>query len=308
MFLTQKDMPKKIIIPEPETNLKFIDVHCHLPFPRPSKNDKLPADEEQYSKYFQDGGIYLISSSIDVNTLSLIRTFIKDKENMGFTCGWAPQTVTYTSKNIYKKEWDKWIDFIQNNTEEFLAVGEIGLDFHHAKTLEKRERQIEEFRKILDFTIDLNKPYILHVRNAGENEYDRENPKHRFNKKDGATQEILKILNESKINPNKVMWHCFSGPLNYGFTLSKSGFMLSVPSSAYGNKRWLEPTMSVPLESLLTETDSYYQHPYLRGPVNVPSNVKYSIAALAYSHHTTQKIVSEQTIKNAINFFNLKIK
>jgi TatD DNase family protein len=299
-------MPKKSIIPEPEANLKFIDVHCHLPFPRP-KNDSLPSDEEQYINYFKDGGIYLISSSIDINTLSLVRNFIKEKKNIGFTCGWAPQTVTYTSKNMYLEEWDKWVNFVQNNPDEFLAIGEIGLDFHHAKTLKKREKQIEEFKKIIELTIDLNKPYVLHIRNAAEHEYDRDNPKHRFNKKDGATQEMLRILKEFQIDPNKVMWHCFSGPANYGFTLSKNGFMLSVPSSAYGNKRWLKQTKNVPLESLLTETDSYYQHPYLRGPVNVPSNVKYTIAALAYSHNTTQKMVSEQTIQNAIKFFNLDI-
>jgi TatD DNase family protein len=299
-------MPKKNIIPEPEANLKFIDVHCHLPFPRP-KNDSLPSDKEQYINYFKDGGVYLISSSIDMKTLSLIRNFIKDKKNIGFTCGWAPQTVTYTSKNMYLEEWDKWINFVQNNPNEFLAIGEIGLDFHHAKTLKKREKQIEEFKKIIELTIDLNKPYVLHIRNSAEHEYDRENPKHRFNKKDGATQEMLRILKEFQIDSNKVMWHCFSGPVNYGFTLSKNGFMLSVPSSAYGNKRWLEQTKNVPLEFLLTETDSYYQHPYLRGPVNVPSNVRYTIAALAYSHNTTQKMVSEQTIQNAIKFFNLKI-
>ena len=300
-------MPKKISIPEPEEGLKFIDVHCHLPFPRLKKNDKLPSDKEQYDNYFKMGGVYLITSSIDILTLDLIMDFIKDKKNIGFTCGWAPQTVTYTPKKQYNQNWNRWVEFIQKNQDKYLAIGEIGLDFHHAKTLQKRNQQIIELKKVFELTADLDKPFVLHVRNAAQNEFDRENPKHRFNKYNGATEEILKILKEFHVKPTKVMWHCFSGPEEYGRTLPKQGFTLSIPSSAYGFKKWLKVSKYSPLESLVTETDSYYQHPYLRGPVNVPSNARYSIAAISYSHNISQKEVSEKTVQNAVKFFNLKI-
>jgi len=300
-------MPKKIVVPEPESGLKFIDVHCHMPFYRP-KNDQLPTNKEQYLSYFKMGGQYLITSTIDMQTLNLTLDFMKKfDKNFGFTCGWAPQTVTYTPKDKYNLEWKKWIDFIQNNSEEYLGIGEIGLDFHHAKTLEKRNNQIEVFKKIIELTRDLNKPYILHVRNAAEQEFDKEHPKHRFNKKDGVNKEILNILKDFKIGPKRVMWHCFSGPEDYGTSLPNQGYILSVPSSAYGFNRWRRATKFTPLESLVTETDSYFQHPYKRGPLNVPSNVRYSIAAIAYSHNVPQKLVSEKTVNNAKNFFNLNI-
>ncbi|MFX1258979.1 MAG: TatD family hydrolase [Promethearchaeota archaeon] len=294
-------------MPEPEEGLKFIDVHCHLPFIRPKKNDKLPSDEEQYYNYFNDGGVFLITSSIDMNTLKMILDFIKDKKNIGFSCGWAPQTVTYTPKNKYHQEWKEWINFINENTEKYLAIGEIGLDFHHARTLDQRNKQMEVFKKIFEKTEDLKKPYILHVRNAAEHEYDRDNPKHRFNKNDGANQEIINTLKEFNIQPKRVMWHCFSGPDLYGMTLSKQGFLLSVPSSAYGNNKWRRVSRNTSLDSLVTETDSYYQHPYLREPINVPSNARYAVAAIAYSHNVPQALVSEKTIENAIQFFNLEI-
>ncbi|MFW9947194.1 MAG: TatD family hydrolase [Candidatus Odinarchaeota archaeon] len=300
-------MPKKIIVPEPKDGLKFIDAHCHLPFPRSKKNNRLPSDEEQFREYFMIGGIYLITSSIDNTTLELILNFVKDKQRIGFTCGWAPQTVTYTSKIQYKGNWDKWIDFIKNNKDKYLAIGEIGLDFHHAQTLEKREKQVTELKKIFEITKSFGKPYVLHVRNATELEYDRENPKHRYNKRDGATKEILNIIKDFNINPEKVMWHCFSGPDDYGIILPKQGFKLSVPSSAYGSNRWRNVTKNSPLDSLLTETDSYYQHPYLRGPINVPSNARFSIAAISYSHNVSQELVSEKTIENARKFFNLDL-
>ncbi|NVM45971.1 MAG: TatD family hydrolase [Candidatus Lokiarchaeota archaeon] len=299
-------MPKKINLPEPEDNLKFIDVHCHLPFPRPKKNDRLPSDEQQYRDFLSNGGVYLVTSSIDNRTLDLILPFVKDKEKIGFTCGWAPQTVTYTNKDQYFGEWKKWVDFIESNQDLYLAIGEVGLDFHHAKTLEKREKQVKELKKVFEITIEFNKPYILHVRNAAEHEFDRDNPKHRYNKRDGATKEILGLINEFNINPKRVMWHCFSGPDEYGISMPKQGYTLSVPSSAYGINKWRRVTKQSPLTALVTETDSYYQHPYLRGPVNVPLNVKYSIVAIAYSHNTSQQEVSRITVENAIEFFNLE--
>ena len=299
-------MKDKVKIPEPEEGLKFIDVHCHLPFPRPKK-DHLPSNEEQYRDFFEKGGLYLITCSIDMSTLHLILDFIKDKKNIGFSCGWAPQTVTYTPKDKYQKEWKEWINYIKSHQDEYLAIGEIGLDFHHAKTLEKRKKQVRVFREILELTKDFDKPYVLHVRNAAQHEYDRENPKHRYNKKNGANEEIFRILGEFNINPRRVLWHCFSGPEDYGIILPKQGFMISVPSSAYGYDRWRKVSRKVPLQSLVTETDSYYQHPYLRGPLNVPSNVRYAIAAIAYSQNVSQKIVSKKTVENAKRFFKLTI-
>jgi TatD DNase family protein len=298
-------MPKKIKVPEPEENLRIIEVHCHLPFPRPKKNDKLPSDERQYRDFLDNGGVYLVTSSIDNKTLELILSFVKNKEKIGLTCGWAPQTVTYTPKAQYEREWKKWVEFIEGNQERYLAIGEVGLDFHHAKTLEKRERQVAELKKIFEITVKFNKPYVLHVRNAAEHEFDREHPKHRYNKRDGATREILNLIKEFRINPKKVMWHCFSGPDEYGMILPKQGFTLSVPSSAYGVNKWRRVTKHSPLSALVTETDSYYQHPYLRGPINVPLNVKYSIAAIAYSHNKSQQEVSRITVENAVKFFDL---
>lgn len=300
-------MPKQIRIPEPEDGLNFIDVHCHLPFPRP-KNDHLPSDDEQYSNFFRMGGLYLITSTIDLNTLKLTLNFKKDHErNYGFTCGWAPQTVTYTSKNKHDQYWKEWLEFVMSHPDDYLGIGEVGLDFHHAKTLDKRNRQIEILDKIFEHTKDLNKPYILHVRNAAKHEFDPQNPKHRFNKNDGANKEILSMVKKHNIVPKRVMWHCFSGPEEYGRILPHQGFMLSVPSSAYGFERWRRVMNNSPLKSLVTETDSYYQHPYKRGPINIPSNVRYSIAAIAHSHDVSQKEVSKLTVQNAIDFFNLKI-
>lgn len=301
-----KSLSDKSKVPEPKVGIKFIDVHCHVPYP--NKKNTVPPEDKQYMQYFEDGGLYLITSPISWEGLQITLDFMESHpEKYGFTCGWAPQTVTYTPRSQYKEVWRKWLNFTLNNPNKYLGIGEIGLDFHHAKTLKKRKKQITELRKIFRNTIDLGKPYILHVRNASTRDLDRTNPKHRFNEEDGATRTILKIMDEFDLDPNRVMFHCFSGPEEYGRSLPEKGFSLSVPSSAYGYKRWRENTRHSPLDALLTETDSYYQHPHKRGPYNTPSNAKYSVAAIAYTHNLPQKQVAEKTVKNAIKFFDLPI-
>jgi TatD DNase family protein len=294
---------KSNLVPEPESGLNFIDVHCHIPFPL--ENSTLPPWETQIKEFLSSGGICMISSSIDLETLQMMHIAAKNQKNLYYTCGWAPQTVTFTKKEQYQKDKEQWRDFIKSNND-FLAIGEIGLDFHHAKTLEERNRQISELKIVLKETIGFQKPYVFHVRNAGLNDFDKMHNDHPFNSPDAANQEIIKILKEFQIEPSRCMWHCFSGPEEWGPQLSNQGFTLSVPSSAYGNNKWRRNTNNVPLEHLVTETDAVFQHPFKPGPVNVPKNVTYSIAAIAYSHNISQQEVAEQTIKNAEKFFGKK--
>ena len=50
-------------IPEPENHIQFIDVHCHVPYPK--KKNTVPPEDKQYKQYFRDGGLFLITSPID---------------------------------------------------------------------------------------------------------------------------------------------------------------------------------------------------------------------------------------------------
>ncbi|MHA1733932.1 MAG: TatD family hydrolase [Promethearchaeota archaeon] len=299
-------MAKKRRLPKPEDGLPFIDTHCHF-LERQPKNAKLPTPEEQYTAFFREGGLFVISSSLDYDSIGPIRKFNASHENTGLTCGWAPQTVTYSKPKEYERQWDLWSKFVVENPDEFLAIGEVGLDFHHARTLEAREKQVAELRKVFEVTEPLGKPYVLHVRNAAPHEVDGEHPDHTYNAADGANLTILELLEEFKVEPKRVAWHCFSGPEEYGKELAGRGFVLSVPSSAYGFYKWRKNTENVPLESLITETDAFYQHPYLRGPTNQPVNVRYSISAIAWSHRLPQREVAEATVANASEFFGLEL-
>ncbi len=297
----------KVTSPEPLPNLPFIDVHCHLPLDF-APDGALPSPDAQHAEFLKLGGLYLISSAIDWKSLKEIREFASRHDFMGFTAGWAPQTVTFTTPAKYATEWTHWHDYVTTHPEDFLAIGEIGLDFHHAKKHAAREKQVQEFRKVLQIALDIRKPVVLHVRNPTANEIDPQTKNHPYNLPDGANRAILEILAEFHVDPHNMMWHCFSGPQAYGPQLSKEGYLLSVPSSAWGISKWARNTKEVPIDQLLTETDASFQHPWKSGPFNVPANVRYSVAAIAATHQTPQTDVASCTVQNAIKFFHIENK
>ena len=299
---------KRGIVPiEPESFLQFIDCHCHFPWNQnPAR--MVETYENQYDLFFKEGGKYIISSSVDWESLQFIREFVESHDNMGYTSGWAPQTVTFTNIRKHDEEFSQWMEYIKNNPSNYLGIGEIGLDFHHAKKLDKRKHQIDIFKKIIHETKSLNKPYILHVRNPMQNDVDIANPNHEFNDFDCVNKIILKILEEEEIEPSRIMWHCFSGPTKeWGTKIAAKGYILSAISSAYGNKKMRSFTSEVPITNIVIETDAPYQHPYQYGTSNTPRNVKYAIAALAYSHSMEQQEVAQIVLDNAVNFFKIKL-
>ncbi|MHA2001406.1 MAG: TatD family hydrolase [Promethearchaeota archaeon] len=295
---------KKYVPIEPDQKLPLIDCHCHIPW-EPVPKEMTESYEEQYQNFLQAGGKKIIISSIDWESLQWMLKFLPNHPKCKLTAGFSPQTFVFSTDPELSANFSKWKDFILENPEKYIGIGEIGLDFHYAKTLDQRNKQIDGFREILRSTNHLNKPYILHVRNPGQNDGDPEHPEHKYNQNDSANLVIVKVLKEEGISPNRVMWHCFNGPKEWGIKLSQQGFMLSVITATYRNKKMRSYTKDVPIENLLAETDSYWQHPLKYGEINIPLNVKYSIAAIAYGHNMEQQEVALKILENAKKFFKI---
>ena len=134
------------------------------------------------------------------------------------------------------------------------AVGEIGLDYHWYK--DTKEKQKELFIKQIKIANDLNKPIIVHAREALADTY-----------------EILKKY------PCRGVLHCYSGSSELAKEFVKLGYYISIggPITFKNTKEPLEVVKSVPLDKLLIETDSPYLTPVPnRGKRNEPSNVVYT--------------------------------
>lgn len=151
--------------------------------------------------------------------------------------------------NLSEEEYKKFTDYF----DEVDAIGEIGLDYHWYK--DTKERQKEIFIKQIEIAKSLNKPIIVHAREAMQDTFD-----------------ILKMY------PCKGVLHCYSGSAEMAKEFVKLGLYISLagPITFKNAKEPLEVVKSIPIDHILIETDSPYMAPVpMRGKRNDPSNVVY---------------------------------
>jgi len=147
---------------------------------------------------------------------------------------------------------EKIINQIKNNSKSIRAIGEVGLDFKQGFS----QSQVDNFKKIITLSQELNKPLIIHSRNA----------------------EKTVIENIEGINVPAIL-HCFSGKKKLAIQLlNNPNAYFSIPSSAKYSEQFQELIKIVPIERLFCETDS----PYLwKEGKNTPLNVIHSYETIA---------------------------
>jgi TatD DNase family protein len=174
--------------------------------------------------------------------------------------------------------------------QEVVAIGEIGLDFY--RNLSPRDTQLSAFERQLELAARMDMPAIIHSREAH--------------------WEVLDVLRgwvwqKSSGQPRGVI-HCFSGDaalaeqyLNLGFFLSLAG-----PVAYSSSPRISEMVQSLPLDSLLVETDSPFLAPQPhRGQRNEPSYLVSIIEQIARVRGVPPGVVGQKTAENASRLFNL---
>ncbi len=163
------------------------------------------------------------------------------------------------------------------------AVGEIGLDYHWYK--DTRDKQIELFIRQIEIANKLNKPVIIHAREALADTY--------------------KILKE---HPCKAVLHCYSGSYELAKEFVKLGYYISIggPVTFKNAKEPVEVAKNIPLDSLLIETDSPYLTPVPnRGKRNEPSNVVYIAKKIMEIRDIDEETFLRQINKNYEDLFNI---
>ena len=165
-----------------------------------------------------------------------------------------------------------------------LAIGETGLDYHWHK--DRPEWQRERFRVHIRAAKQLNKPLVIHTREAAE--------------------DTLAILKEEGAGAVGGILHCFTESLavaeqaiDLGFYISISG-IVSFKNAAQVH----EVARAIPLERLLIETDSPYLAPVpYRGKPNEPAYVRHVAEAIADLRQVSYAAVAEASSRNFLKLF-----
>ena len=174
-----------------------------------------------------------------------------------------------------------------------VAIGEIGLDYFEREPEEKnktvRDRQKYWFLEQLKLAKELNKPVVIHSRDAAEDTY-----------------------NELKdFGYNKGVIHCYSYSPEMAERFVKLGFYIGIGGvvTFKNAKKTKETVKRIGLENIVLETDSPYLAPVpFRGKRNDSGNIKYIVEEIAGLLGISKEKVIETTFKNAVKLYELEDK
>lgn len=169
--------------------------------------------------------------------------------------------------------------------DEFVAVGETGLDYHWSTDfVEDQKQSLREHCRVAKET---KKPIVLHNRES--------------------TNDLLDIIEAEQDGSLIGVWHCFTGTEEEGKRALDLGLYLGVGGvSTFKNAGVGEVVAKMPMDKLILETDAPYLSPTpKRGKRNEPAFMRLTAKKLSELKGLSLEEVAKITTKNAFNLFGL---
>ncbi|MCC5942499.1 MAG: TatD family hydrolase [Balneolaceae bacterium] len=171
------------------------------------------------------------------------------------------------------------------NSNEFVAIGETGLDYYWSTDYVKEQK--ESLRIHCDISRQTGKPIVLHNRDS--------------------TTDLLDIIEEKQDGLLTGVWHCFTGTEEEAKRALDLGLYLGVGGvSTFKNAGVDKIVANLPIDKLLLETDAPYLAPAPhRGKRNEPAYIKLIAANLAKLKEKSADEISKKTTENAFRLFGV---
>jgi TatD DNase family protein len=199
----------------------------------------------------------------------------------------------YAALGIHPEEFEDmtddnlaWIEANANHPK-VVAIGEIGLDYYWMKEDDQRAKQRLWFEKQMELAKKVNLPVIIHSRDAAE---DTLNTIKRYN-----TQNVKGIV------------HCYSYSKEIAMEYVKMGWYIGVGGvvTFKNSKKLVETVESIPLESIVLETDCPYMAPVPhRGERNSSIFLSHVAEKIAQIKGVSVQQVEEVTYENALRIYD----
>ena len=248
----------------------LIDTHSHLDL----EEDILGLLE----KCKQNLVTEIISISTDLESSKKNIEISSNFKNIFSSVGFHPASIKNVSKNL------DCIEKLGIN-ENCKAIGEIGLDFFYEGY--NKDLQFEFFSNQIDISEKLNKPFVVHCRQAYSDAIDflkRKNPKVQF------------------------VFHCFTEDYDTAKKVLDLGGLVSFTGIVTFKKSYdlREVIKKIPIDTFMIETDSPYLSPEpKRGRKNNSSNLIYIAQCIANIINKPFEETAEQIRLNSVKFFNI---
>ncbi|WP_034583965.1 TatD family hydrolase [Helicobacter pametensis] len=251
----------------------MIDSHCHL------DSEVFQQDLENVLNAAREAGVdSVIIPGADLADAPRAIEIVNRYEKIFFASGVHPYHLdTFDLKSIESNQ----------NHPKCVAIGECGLDYFRLplEDVEQyKQRQKECLIAQIELAISLNKPLILHVRDAS-----------------GDMAEILRAYPRARgvfhcFNADRILLD-FSDRFYYGI-----GGVLTFKNA----KRLVEVLPLIPKERLLLETDAPYLTPHpFRGERNEPKYIPLIVEKMAEILNLSVQDIRELCRQNTQKLFNL---
>jgi len=252
----------------------FIDSHCHLDCIDLKDFDN---NFSQLMTQLQQAEVErMLCVSISLDTYSAMKALVQNHDNVDISVGVHPCDTKDDTVKL-----DQLIKL--GSDPKVVAIGETGLDYYYAK--ETREQQLSSFKVHMQAANTLNKPVIIHTRDA--------------------QQDTLDMLKNENVASCGGVLHCFTESwdmakqaLDMGMYISFSGIVTFKNAQALR-----EVARQVPNDRFLIETDSPYLAPVPhRGKQNHPGWVGHVAQCLAEVRGQSLENIAELS---KINYYQL---
>lgn len=223
----------------------LIDSHCHLDRLKAAPCDASLADMLKGAK--ERGVDYVLCVNVRQKGFESMCARVEQFDNV------------FLSSGVHPLDVKEGLDL--NELKQFathprvVAIGETGLDYYYAD--DSRELQLQCFEQQIALARDVNKPLIVHTRDARE--------------------DTIRLLKEGGADTVGGVLHCFTENWEMAKAAMDLGFYISVSGIVtFKNAAELRDVIrKVPKDRLLVETDSPYLAPVPhRGQENQPAYVR----------------------------------
>jgi TatD DNase family protein len=255
----------------------FIDSHCHL--------DKLDLSlfDGQFANVIAKAKAAkverMLCIGVTLEEFPAMQALVADYPEVVISCGAHP---LYIANHDLARE--QLLAYAQQ--DNVVAIGETGLDYYYDATHKAQQQQ--SFSYHVEVARQLNKPLIIHTRDA--------------------QQDTLDILRNGGADQCGGVLHCFTESLEMAEqAIEQLGFYISISGIvSFANAKALrEVVKALPLERLLIETDSPWLAPVPhRGQQNQPAFVADVARCIADIKGLSVERVAEQTKENFYQLFN----
>jgi TatD DNase family protein len=208
----------------------------------------------------------------------------------GMLAAIAPYPQVFASCGVHPLNQDPGVDgpllLEQARDPRVVAIGETGLDYFYSP--ENKEVQQASFREHIRVARALNKPLIIHTRDAQD--------------------DTLRIMREEGADSVGGVLHCFTESLDMAEAAMAMGFYISISGivTFKSAAALQEVVKALPLERLLVETDSPYLAPVPhRGRENEPAFVVEVAQFIADLRQIPLLELAQVTSRNFFALFSL---